>query len=274
MPITITTLMENTSNRAPLCAEHGMSFLVDTGSRRILLDVGDSDGFLRNADALGLDLGTADTLVLSHGHYDHTGGVPALIARGILPGQIYLGENFFEPRYSAEDGTLRYIGTNFDEGDFYRAGVRHRVVASSCLRIADEVWLVARFPHVCSFEAPPTTLLRWRAGEYMTDLFPDEIGMVLRTDAGLVLLGGCCHSGFVNICEHVYRVLGARPSVYIGGTHLKDSGEERIRATMEYAREHHIRIGACHCTGAPAAAIFAAGYADFFENHVGDVVTF
>ena len=84
MPITITTLMENTSNRAPLCAEHGMSFLVDTGSRRILLDVGDSDGFLRNADALGLDLGTADTLVLSHGHYDHTGGVPALIARGIL----------------------------------------------------------------------------------------------------------------------------------------------------------------------------------------------
>ena len=274
MPITITTLMENTSRREALVAEHGMSFLVEAEDSRILFDVGDTDGFLRNADALGLTLSTVDTLVLSHGHYDHTGGVAALIERGILPERIYLGENFFEPRYSAEDGTMRYIGTNFGEGDLYRAGVRHRVVTSGCLRIAKDIWLVSRFQHTCPFEAPPTTLLRWRAGEYATDLFPDEIGLVLRTEVGLVLLGGCCHSGMVNICEHVHRVLGQRPSIYIGGTHLKDSGEERIRATIDYAREHNIRVGACHCTGTLASEIFAEEYPEYFENHVGDVVRF
>lgn len=111
-------------------------------------------------------------------------------------------------------------------------------------------------------------------GEYATDLFPDEIGLVLRTEVGLVLLGGCCHSGMVNICEHVHRVLGQRPSIYIGGTHLKDSGEERIRATIDYAREHNIRVGACHCTGTLASEIFAEEYPEYFENHVGDVVRF
>ena len=104
----ITVLAENTACREDLTCEHGLSLFIETGKHRILFDAGQTDAFAENAEKLGIDLKTADLAILSHGHYDHSGGIARFLeANSVAP--VYLHREAFTPHYNA-DG--KYIGVD------------------------------------------------------------------------------------------------------------------------------------------------------------------
>ena len=109
MGFVVTTLMENNAAKDGMLTEHGLSLHLTDGSFTLLLDTGATPAFLDNANKLGISLESVDTLVLSHGHYDHTGGVKALLDSGCCPKATYFGPNFFAHRYHREPGRLRPI---------------------------------------------------------------------------------------------------------------------------------------------------------------------
>ena len=143
MSFEIITLMENSSPRDCLASEHGLSLLVEGAGLRVLYDTGGSPRFLQNAGTLGVGLDDLDALVFSHGHYDHTGGAAALLTGPIRPGAVYLGKDFFRPRFSPKGDGLMDIGAALDQGTFERTGVPCHVVGAEPLALGEALWLVS-----------------------------------------------------------------------------------------------------------------------------------
>ena len=126
------------------------------------------------------------------------------------------------------------------------------------------------FPCLEEPERPNPRLLRRRGGALEVDPFPDEAALVLEAGEDLALLSGCAHSGVVSMCRQVSARFGRPVTVFLGGTHLSDSGEERVRYTCARLRELGVRrLGACHCTGAGAMEYFAARFPGFFPVRTG-----
>lgn len=249
----ITVLMEN-SAPAPLTAEHGLSLYLRYGGRAYLLDAGQSGDFVRNADALGCPLEEISAAVLSHGHYDHADGFPALFPR--CPGaKIYARPAALEAQH-APDG--RYIGLSARMRGEY-AG---RFDLSDALRaLAPGLWLVP-------------------------DAVSHEQSLAAETERGLVVLNSCCHAGVAGIVRDLLaRFPGQRVYAVLGGFHLMGSGgvttlgpePEQVEAL---ARELTQELGVSklytgHCTGAPGLALLQrAAPQAVYPLHTGDVLEF
>ena len=274
MSFEIITLMENSAHRDCLACEHGLSLLIQGEGVRILYDTGASPRFLQNAAALQVPLEPLDALVLSHGHYDHTGGAAALLTAPVRPGAVYLGRDFFTPRYSKKTAGLMDIGAAFTPAALELAGVPCREVGEKPLALGPGIWLLAGFTSTQPFEGPIPSLLRKTPSGPAPDPFGDEVAVVLEAGRELVLLSGCAHVGILSMCDRAARLFGRPVTTFLGGTHLKAAGEERIRHTCEQLKAWGLeRLGACHCNGEQAALYFREHFPGFFENHVGSRVT-
>lgn len=270
MSFTILTLMENTTGRDCLACEHGLSLLIEGAGRRVLYDTGGSPRFLQNAGTLGVDLTDLDALVFSHGHYDHTGGAAALLERDCPPKGVWLGRNFFQPRYARETDGLMDISAALEESWIARAGIPCYVVGEEPVKLGEGMWLVSGFTQGEPVENPSPRLLRRRNGQMEVDTFEDEVAVVLKTSSHLVLVSGCSHVGVLNMCRRVEELFGRPVTDFVGGTHLMNAGDERIEATCRLLRERGVRrLGACHCSGERARSYFADHFPGFFSNQVG-----
>lgn len=270
MPFQITVLMENSAAQEPLAEEHGLSLLVEGADRRVLYDTGASPRFLNNARALGVSLNPLDALVLSHGHYDHTGGTAALLGEGIRPDVICLGPAFFEERYARKPTGLTEIGAAVSRRALESSGALVRVLEEEPLELGPGLWAMSGFTCEEELERPAPKLLRRRRGRLETDTFSDETALVLETEEELAVLSGCAHVGVISMCQRVSRHFGRPVTTFVGGTHLADCGEERIRYTGARLRELGVRrLGACHCTGAQAEAYFLEHFSGFAPVHGG-----
>ncbi|MFW5894282.1 MAG: MBL fold metallo-hydrolase, partial [Verrucomicrobiota bacterium] len=148
-----TVLVDNDAHAPGLATEHGLSIWIDTGEARILFDTGQSDAFLKNAQRLGIDLSTADRLVLSHGHYDHAGGFGAL--EDLLPEQtpIHAHPDIFPERYSRHaDGTMREVGLPKSARQFLRRREAYFHPTPDATEIIPDVWVTGFVPRVTPFE--------------------------------------------------------------------------------------------------------------------------
>lgn len=269
----ITTLIENSRLDESLSMEHGLSIHISDGKHSILFDTGASGKFIANAKKLGVDMGNIDAMVLSHGHYDHTGGVKSLLGPFAVPKAAYVGKGFFDPRFTQDDEVMTFIGAPLTEGSFYTGGVPLHVLSSPIYQLFEHVYLIGGFSREIKFEPQDPSLLRYRNGNYEVDSFGDEIALVLERENDLVVISGCAHVGVGNTCGAASQRLGKPIYAYIGGTHLMESGEERIQQTAEYLEEHGVQvIGACHCTGDCAAAYFAENYPGYYQNSAGSVI--
>ena len=271
---TILTLMENTAPTDCLAAEHGLSLLIEGGGRRVLYHTGGSPRFMQNAGALGAGLLGLDALVLSHGHYDHTGGAAALLSLEEPPREIFLGRGFFDPRRSREKDGLMDISSMVEERLLKRSGIPCRVVGEEPVKLGEGLWLVSGFAPGEPVEAPSPRLLRLRGGALEVDAFEEEVAVVLETPGHLALVSGCSHVGVLNMCRRVEELFGRPVTDFVGGTHLMDADDRRIEETCRLLRERGMkRLGACHCSGQRAGAYFEANFPGFFRNNVGTRVT-
>jgi 7,8-dihydropterin-6-yl-methyl-4-(beta-D-ribofuranosyl)aminobenzene 5'-phosphate synthase len=237
----ITVLTENTTQLPDFRTEHGLSLFIETGGHRILFDTGQSDLFLENADKLGIDLRTADIAVISHGHYDHGGGLSAFM-------QINDHAPVYLSRYAFEEHLNRggkYIGLDPALADSPRI-----TMLSGSLRIADGVELFSGIG--CSPVRPiETDGLSMRHGDsVLPEDFRHELYMLVTENSRRILFSGCSHRGILNI------VNGFSPDVLVGGFHfmnldLDENGKDVLNRTAEELLRFQTVFYTCHCTGRP-----------------------
>ncbi len=249
----ITVLSENTARGAGILGEHGLAFWIDTGTHRVLFDTGQGMALTHNAARLGIDLAQADAVVLSHGHFDHVGGLEA--ARAAAPqAALYLHPSAVEPKYSvSEPAAVRRVSIPYVETEAFRRGAPRVVATRAPSEIAPGVWATGEIPRTNDFEdtGGPFYL---DAALTTPDPLLDDQAVYLPTAAGVIVLCGCAHAGVINTLTHVARLThGAPLRALIGGLHLENASprrmEETVRALHTCAPQ---QIGCGHCTGLAA----------------------
>ncbi|MDA8335397.1 MAG: MBL fold metallo-hydrolase [Peptococcaceae bacterium] len=245
----ITVLVENTVGvAAGLIGEFGQCLLIETEGGKILFDTGGRGWLVNNALALGIDLKTVDALVMSHGHFDHSGGMQAFLRlRGRLP--VYAHPDFFAPRFNAA-GKNPYIGVPFCREELVSSGADF-VFTQEPAEIRPGVWVSGEVPRKTDFEPGDSRLYTLRGEERMADPFRDDMSIYCVTPLGLLVVVGCAHAGLVNIIEHGREVTGlAKVYGVLGGTHLGMVPPAQQENTIAYLRNLSPQfIAANHCTG-------------------------
>ncbi|MBT3191466.1 MAG: MBL fold metallo-hydrolase [Verrucomicrobia bacterium] len=265
----LTVLVENTTRRQGLMAEHGLALWIEAGDKQILFDAGQSGVLRHNAGQLGINLGAADAIVLSHGHYDHTGGLAAMplteasrrVCRngedktGVQPVRVFGHEQAFTDKYSRRPGqAARDIGmARYTRQTLQTATAL--TLTDAPTEIGEGISVTGPIPRHTDFEDVGGPFFKDEACREPDDLIDDQAAFV-DTSNGIVIILGCAHSGIINTLRYVRELLPKRPiHTVIGGTHLVTANEVRIRRTVEALREFEIqRLIPLHCTGFAAAA--------------------
>ena len=248
--IKLTILVDNSADDN-LSVEHGFSLWIETASQRILFDTGQGPALPGNACALECDLSQTDMLVLSHGHYDHTGGVPHVL--NVNPGiPVYCHAGVFLPRYSicTEAGVkLISMPQQSRAALLDLASAQMRWVSAPQL-IQPDIGISGPIPRPHAFEGTGGPFFLDPEG-HRPDLLEDDQALWIPTDLGLVIIVGCCHSGLLNTVEHIRRVSGIdRIRGIVGGLHLHNASVQRLEKTYRAIADWDVEfIVPCHCTG-------------------------
>lgn len=267
----LVTLTENSAGlRRCVLAEHGFSAYLEVGESRVIFDAGQTTTAVSNARVLEIDL-EGVPIVLSHGHYDHTGGLGSLLEKtGPVP--VYAHPEIFASRYTRRGGALRQIGIPFRREDLEAAGARFEL-SRRAEEIFPGLWLTGEVPRIAEFERPSEDLvIVSEGGEIVVDPIRDDQALVVVLGRGIFVLLGCAHSGMISTIIHAKRVTGCdRVLGVAGGTHLGFGGEDKLPRTIEALRALDLEILApSHCTGFSAASALAAEFPGrFVENSVG-----
>ena len=230
----ITALIENTS-ACDLPTEHGLSLFVETAEVKFLFDMGQTDLFVRNAETLGIGLTTADFAVLSHGHYDHGGGLNTFLALNDHA-PVYISRYAFEPHYN---GTEKYIGLDQD------LKTSHRLVfVDEEMRIAEGITVYGchHAPKTMDFGSCGLNMIQ--DGRMTEDDFRHEQYLLVEENGSRILFSGCSHRGILNIMRWF------RPDILIGGFHLsKLPLDETLAGYAKALNAYPTVFYTGHCTG-------------------------
>ena len=251
----IINLIEDTKGAEGLCFEHGLSFYVETENHRLLLDTGASGDFILNAQKLGIDLTKVDTLLLSHGHYDHTGGVMRFAE--INPcAEIYLHENAGGEYFNDYNSQRKYIGI-----DKNILALPQLVLTKGNMKIDDELFLFSDIDCVTPIPSGNAILKKEQDGILVQDDFAHEQYLVIKSCGKTALLSGCAHRGIRNILQSFKKIFDTYPDYVVSGFHMmkKTPYDKADKALAEETAKALLATGAeffsGHCTGDEAMEI-------------------
>jgi 7,8-dihydropterin-6-yl-methyl-4-(beta-D-ribofuranosyl)aminobenzene 5'-phosphate synthase len=253
----ITILCENTVGRMIGSGEHGFSAYIETDQGNYLFDTGNGHGVVANSLLFNKDLKTIKKIFLSHGHHDHTAGLPEVLKlRGTV--DVHAHPHIFLNRIAVREAngkeTRRFVGL-IHKREYLEFLGANFVLKTNFHTVEDGLFLTGEVPRKTDFEKPDPTLYSELDGKMVPDIFLDDQSLVLDTGKGLVLLLGCAHSGMINIVHHVMNKTGENKfRVILGGTHLDFLTPEQLEKSIGALKGLEIeRIGVSHCTGMRAA---------------------
>ena len=250
--IKIVVLLENTKESPNLKCKHGLSLYAETETHKILFDMGPNALFLKNAEALGVDIADVDIAVISHGHVDHCGGLKYFLRKN-KKAKIYIRPQAAEKHY------VKVLGMPF------YAGIDRSLLSSNRFVFTDDIYAVddeltlfssatGRFP----LPKSDGNLFVKRNGKIIADDFCHEQNLIIASGGSRVLFCGCAHAGIVNIVSRAKTLTGAAPTAVIGGMHLYEpmkkryESDEYIASVAAALAKNESTYYACHCTGKKA----------------------
>jgi 7,8-dihydropterin-6-yl-methyl-4-(beta-D-ribofuranosyl)aminobenzene 5'-phosphate synthase len=269
----IITLVENTAGRTGVLAEWGLSILMEMDGLKVLLDSGESGAVVNNASELGVDLRTIDKIVLSHGHYDHTGGLRQLLGAMKKQVEIIAHPDIWDAKYvkRPEEKSYKYIGIPFQKAELENLGASF-TLTDQPMWISDRIVTTGEIPMLTDYEKIDSTLYVKGEAVFYPDPLRDDLALAIKGGQGLIMVTGCAHRGIVNTLRHARKITGVEAiDTVIGGTHLIRATEEHIELTIAELKEFGVRrLGASHCTGFPATVRLAQEFGEvFFPNNAG-----
>jgi len=254
MKLRITTLVEDTAGGRGLLAEHGLAFWIELGQQKILFDTGQGLVLTGNARQLGIHLEQAEAVIISHGHYDHTGGLSETL-RLARQARVYAHPVALMPKYARNtDGSTREIGIPLLNEEKVREQA-DLILTEKPVEIGEGFFLTGPVPRRTDFEDV--------GGQFFTDpaclhpdLLLDDQSAFIDTPAGTIVILGCAHAGVINTLDYIRELTGNRRiHTVLGGMHLLSAGSVRMHKTVdELCRIDARRLIPCHCTGFAALA--------------------
>lgn len=268
----ITVLCENTAGGPMgLTGEHGFSALIEKDGQKILFDTGQGMSLANNTQVLRINLTQVKRVILSHGHYDHTGGLPAVLypPRGV---EVIAHPDIFSKKYAelkTPAGKQRiFIGIKYSQ-DYLEGALQARFnLIREFSEIAAGIFFSGEVPRETDFEHPDKRLKVEHKGKISDDPLLDDISLLIETDQGPVILLGCAHSGVVNVMNHFSARTGHKKfHAVIGGTHLgfMMGPGQQLEKSMDAFDDYAVDlIAVSHCTGQEAAAVCYNRFKDRF----------
>ncbi len=228
-------------------SEHGLALYAEVGDKKILLDTGASDSFLSNAEKLGIDISDVDYCILSHGHYDHCGGIKAFLDKN-KKAKVYIQMAAFSEFLSMKDGTVKNIGLDFDILNDERV-----IPLDGGLMLDDNTLVFKGVEDIHPSSMLNLTLFK-RDGDFTClDEFEHEQYVLLFEGNVSVLVAGCAHLGIANAMERAKEIIGEYPMIVIGGFHLQNDGsietDEYILELAKTLKSFNSTYYTMHCTG-------------------------
>lgn len=273
MQTKLTILCENSVGHPfGVVGEHGFACFIETQAGNVLFDTGQGIGICGNAAVLGKNLASIQAIAISHGHYDHTGGLPQVLEQtGPVP--VYGHPDIFASRTWSDGTATRYIGMRHRREYLESLGAQFNLIRNP-VEISDRIHLTGEIARNNDFEKPDPNMTLHPQGAVAVcpDPIADDLSLVVDSKKGLILVLGCAHAGMINIFDHVLETFHQdRIYAVVGGTHLGFAQPAQFDETLKALDRYGIeRLGVSHCTGLEKAAELRARLGErFFFGCVG-----
>lgn len=246
--VKVKILSDNIANSTEY-AEWGFSAYIEVNNKGYLYDTGQSGKcVIENADHLGIDLKSIEAIILSHGHFDHTNGLEAVL-KVTGPKKIYAHPDVFDRKFSVKKGNPEFIGCKYTKDYLETLGATFEF-HDKFQQIGPSIYMSGTVPITNNIESIPNYFKIKKEDTFIEDDLPDDNALIIEHEKGLIIVTGCAHRGVVNISTYIKEKMQKQIVGIIGGMHLHRANSTHFNFVVNFFKENAIPlIGPIHCTG-------------------------